>query len=349
MKLTKLFFAALLGSVLLVSCDDDDNNAINVPLGAYQGGFFVLNEGDSGAGSVTFSTYNYSLLKQDIFGAENDGDGIGGYVQSIFYNNEKAYIISSASNKITVVNRYTFKLIDIIETGFANPRYGVVHDGKAYVTNLNTFADLTDDYLTVIDLADNSVDEPIPVGAIAEKIFVENDKLYVLNGSYGDGNSIKVINPENGTVDTTIALPQSPNSFGIDNGKLYVLTGSSFFDPAPSHIVRISLTNNTVEKDITMPADMIGAQNLNIAEGGIYFSLGNSIYGNAITATTISETPLFATGATTLYGFQILNDAMYVTDAKDYVSDGALFIYTPSGTLLKTLTTGLIPNSVYLN
>src|SRR5690606_20298058 len=129
-----------------------------------------------------------------------------------------------------------------------------------------------------------------------------NDKLYVLNGSYDDGNSIKVINPDNGAIETTIALPQSPNSFGIDNGKLYVLTANSFSDPAPSHIVRINLLTNTVENDLTMPSDFIGAQNLNIAQGGIYFSLGNSIYGNAITATTVSETPLFATGATTLYG-----------------------------------------------
>lgn len=345
MKLTKLFFAALLGSVLFVSCEEDDA-PINLPLGAYQGGFFMLNEGSASAGSVSFSSYNYSLLKQDIYGAENDGDGVGGYVQSIFFNNEKAYIISSASNKITIVNRYTFKLIGKIETGFLNPRYGVVRNGKAYVTNLGDFMDLTDDYISVIDLSDNSIETPIPVGAIAEKIFIENDKLYVLNGSYGEGNSIKVINPENGNVDTTITLPQSPNSFEVENGKVYVLTGN-YTDP--SHLIRINLANNTIENDITMPADLISAQNLNVEDGGIYFSVGNKIYANAIGATAVSDTALFTTAAITLYGFQVKGDNLYVTDAKDYVSDGALLIYTPTGNLNKTLTTGLIPNSVYFN
>lgn len=348
MKLTKLIFTAILGAVLLTSCSEDEE-PINVPLGAYQGGFFVLNEGSASAGSVSFSTYNYSLLKQDIYGAENEDDGLGGYVQSIFFDDNKAYIISSASNKITIVNRYTFQLIDKIEAGFANPRYGVVHNGKAYVTNLNDFGDLTDDYITVIDLSDNSIEAPIPVNAIAEKIFVANNKLYVLNGSYGDGNSIKVINPETGIVDTTIALSQSPNSFDIEDGKLYVVTGSSFFDPAPSHLIRINLATNTVENDITMPADMIGAQNVNEEDGKIYFSIGNKIYAHAITATAVSNTELFTTAATTLYGFQIEDDNLYVTDAKDYASDGELFIYTQQGVLLKNLTTGLIPNSVYFN
>ena len=348
MKLSKLFFAALFCSVL-VSCDNDDDPVVNVPLGAYQGGFFVLNEGNASAGSITFSTYNYSLLKQDIFGAENEGDGVGGYVQSMFFGGDKAFVISGGSNKMTVVNRYTFKHIATIETGFFNPRYGVVFNGKAYITNLADFGDLADDYITVIDLADYSVDAPIPVGAIADKIFEENGKLYVLNGNYGDGNSIKVINPNTGSVDATIALPQSPNSFDTEDGKLYVLTASSFFDPAPSHLVRIDLATNAVESDITFPETLVGAQNLNEDEGGLFFTVGNKVYGNAINAASVSGTELFTTAATTLYGLKVEDGNLYVTDAKDYASDGAVLIYTPTGTLLKNLTTGLIPNSVYFN
>lgn len=37
MKLNKMFLTALLGSVLLVSCSDDDSDdaTVNLPLGAY--------------------------------------------------------------------------------------------------------------------------------------------------------------------------------------------------------------------------------------------------------------------------------------------------------------------------
>lgn len=345
MKFSKLFLAALLGSVLLVSCSDDDV-AVNGPLGAYQGGFFVLNEGNATAGSVTFVSYNYSLIKQDIFGAENAGDGIGGYAQSIFFEGEKAFVISSKANKITIVNRYTFKLIDKIDTGLSNPRYGVVVDGKAYVTNQADLLDYTDDFVTVIDLADNTVEDSFPVGAIAEKIMVENDKLYIFNGTYGYGNSVTVMNPATGTIDDTIVLPQSPNSFQIANGKLYVLTGDY---ENPSHLVRINLSTNDVENDITFPVSLVNAQNLNIENGQVYFSVNAKIYDEAITATSVSATELFTSGAVNLYGFTVKDGSLYVTDAKDYVSDGEVLVYGTTGTLLHNAVTGLIPNSVYFN
>ncbi len=344
----RLILTAVL-SAALFSCDGDDDKAFNIPLGSYQGGFFVLNEGNASSGSVTFSTYNYSLLKQDIFGAENQGEGLGGYTQSMFFDDERAYVISSGSNQISVVNRYTFRHIATIDTGLSNPRYGVVHNGKAYVTNNAGFMDLTDDYLAVIDLSDFTLDAPIALGAIAEKIFVQNGKLYVLNGSYGEGNSIKVINPDSGSVDATIALSQSPNSFAIDGQKLYVLTNSSFSSPGPSHLIRINLATDAVESDITFPASMVSAQNLNIRDGIAYFSIGSKIYDEPLTSNTVSESEAFTSAATTLYGFQIFGVGLYITDAKDYASDGELLIYSPQGSLLKTLQTGLIPNSVYFN
>lgn len=353
MKLNKMFFAALLGSVLFVSCSDDDSDdaSVNLPLGAYENGFFILNEGNASAGTVSFVSDDYSIVKQDVFGAENDGEGLGGYLQSIFFNSDRAYIISSASNKITVVNRYTFKLIDVIESegDFVNPRYAVVYNGKAYVTNFNTFASLTDDFITVINLATNEVEDTIEVGAIAEKIFVENNKLYVLNGSYGDGSSITVINPANGEVDDTIDLPQSPNSFEVEDGKLYVLTGSSFSAPAPSHLVRINLSSHTVENDITFPAAMIGAQNLCIEDDKIYFNIGGSVYDEAIATASVSETALFTSTAMFAYGFHVEDGRIYVTDSKDYVSDGQVFVYSLTGTQLQAPASGLIPNGVYFN
>lgn len=345
MKCSKLFLAALLGSVLFVSCSDDDV-AVNEPFGAYQGGFFVLNEGNATASSVTFINYNYSLNKQDIFGAENDAAQVGGYAQSIFFNAEKAFVISSKANNIAIVNRYTFKMIDQVNVGLSNPRYGVVIGGKAYVTNQADLMDYTDDFVTVIDLADNTVEDSFPVGAIAEKITVENGKLYILNGTYGFGNSVTVMNPETGAIDDTIALPQSPNSFQVAGGKLYVLTGDY---TNPSHLVRISLATNDVENDITFPSDLVNAQNLNIENGQLYFSVNAKIYDEPIAATAVSATELFTSGAVNLYGFAVMDGSLYVTDAKDYVSDGQVLVYSTAGTLVHTEPTGLIPNSVYFN
>ncbi len=345
MKKSKLFLIALTGSILFVSCDDsgDDNNT---PLGAYDNGVLVINEGSGTAGSITYIGDDMLTVQQNVYGVENPGDGIGGYVQSIFFDGDKAFIISNGSNKITIVNRYTFELIDKIETGLSVPRFGVVENGKAYVTNQVTFASLTDDYVAVIDLSTYEVESTIALNAIGDRIIEENGKLYVTNGTYGEGNSITVINPSTNSIITTIPTGIAPNSFEEENGILYVLC-ANYFDP--SKLVRIKLSTNEVLSEVTFPAALGNAQNLNIEDGKLYFTVNSDVFSTALNATSISETPLFTSDATTLYGFAIEDNKIFVADAKDYQSDGKAFIYSTSGALLEEFTVGLIPNGFYFN
>ncbi len=344
MKITKLFLIALLGSAMFVSCNSDDGNS--APLGTYDNGILVVNEGNFSAGTVTFIGDDMATVAQNIYAAENPGDGIGGYVQSIFFDGNKAFIISNGSNKITVVNRYTFKLIGKIETGLSVPRYGVVENGKAYVTNLATFGSLTDDYVAVINLSTYEVESTIAVNAIAEKITEENGKLYVTNGSYGDGSSVTVINPVTNTIIKTIDTGISPNSFEEENGILYVLC-SDYINP--SKIVKIQLSTNEILSEITFPESLGNAQNLNIEDGKIYFTVDSKVFSTALNSTSVSATPLFTSDATTLYGFTVEDNRIYVADAKDFVSDGKVFIYSKTGTLQNQFTVGLIPNGFYFN
>jgi len=344
MKFSKLFLVALFGSVLFVSCDDSDGDS-DAPLGAYDNGMFVLNEGSPSAGSITFIGNDLTTIQQNVYGAENGGDGIGGYVQSIFFKDEKAFIISG-SNKITVVNRYTFKLIDKVETGLAAPRYGVVVNGKAYVTNQATFGSLTDDYVAVINLSTYEVESTIAVNAVAERISEENGKLYITNGTYGNGNSVTVINPATSAIVKTINTGISPVSFEEENGILYVLC-SNYNDA--SKIVKINVSTDAIVGEIAFPATLVNAQNLNIEDGKIYFSVNSNVFSTALNSTSVSATPLFTSTATTLYGLTVEDNKIYVTDAKDYQSDGKAFIYSTSGTLQKEFTVGLIPNGFYFN
>lgn len=344
MKCTKLLLVLITTSILLVSCTDDDGT--NTPVGAYDHGVLIVNEGDGTAGSITFISNDRTTIQQDVFGAENQGDGLGGYVQSVFFDEEKAFIISNGSNKITIVNRYTFELVAKIETGLSVPRYGVVKNGKAYVTNLATFNSLTDDFVTVIDLSTFAVTSSIMMNAIADKITEANGKLYVANGAYGDGASLTVINPTTNTIETTIATGISPNSFEEENGILYVLC-SDYVNP--SKLLKIKLSTNEILSEITFPEALGNAQNLNIEDGKLYFTVNSAVYSEALSATSINATPLFTAAATTLYGFAVEDDAIFVADAKDFTSDGKVFIYSTSGILENQFTVGLIPNGFYFN
>ena len=344
MNVSKMFFATLASCVLFASCSKD-NDTIE-PLGIYENGILVVNEGNGSAGSVTYINNNLSTIQQNVYGAENANDGIGGYVQSIFFSNEKAFIISNGSNKITVVNRYTFKLIDKIETGFSVPRYGVVYNGKAYVTNLGSFASLTDDYISVINLSTYEVETTIPIGAIADKIVLINGKLYVANGTYGDGNSLKVINPATNSVVKTLTFGNSPNSMEEKNGTLYVLCSNY---SSNSELVKINLSMDTILSTTVLPSSLGNAQNLNIENDKLYFTVDSKVYSENLTTASISTTPLFTSTATTLYGFKVENNRIYTADARDYASDGRIFVNNLSGILEREIPVGLIPNGFYFN
>ena len=345
MKITKLLFMALASSILFVSCSNDDDTTPDVPLGIYDNGVLVVNEGNASSGSISFMSNDLNTVENDIFTLVNPSQGIGGYVQSVFFDGDRAFIISNGSHKITVVNRYSFEFIATIATGFDVPRYGVVENGKAYVTNLAGFGDLTDDFVAVVNLTTLEVESTIAVNAIAERIVGQNGKLFITNGSYGQGNTVTVINTATKTIESTIDVGISPNSLEQENGFLYVLCGN-YTDN--SKLVKINMTTNEKVSEITMTG-LINAQNINIDANKIYFTVNSDVYSENLSATTISTNPLFTSTATTLYGFGVEGERIYIADAKDYASDGTVFIYNSVGTLQKQFSVGLIPNGFYFN
>ncbi|RZJ27631.1 MAG: hypothetical protein EOO48_11470 [Flavobacterium sp.] len=348
MKQTK-FFLAVFGAVLLASCSSSDDSP--APLGAYDNGFFVLNEGNATSGSITYINSDLTVSEQDAFTAVNGtAHSIGGYVQSIFFDGDKAYIISNGSNKITVVNRYTLAYIATVDTGLSVPRYGVVYNGKAYVTNLNTFGSTTDDYVAVINLSTLAVEAPIAVNDFADHIIAHNGKIYVANGSFGDGNHVTVIDAATKTIEKSLAVGQSPNSMEMIGDALFVLCGSYTGD---SQLYRIDTVDDTIIDSVTFAGSLDNAQNLDIEGNRFYFTVGAKIYSAALNAIAVNDTPLADTQSNSMfigYGFAVHNGRIYISEAADnFTSDGKIFIYSTSGTFIKEMPVGLGPNGFFFN
>ena len=354
MKSNKFFLALFTASVLFVSCNGDDDS--NAPLGSYDNGILVLNEGGSTSGAaVTYISNDLQTVQQDIFTAVNgDDETIGQFPQSLFFDGDRAFIISNGSNRITVVNRYTFAKLGEITTGLMVPRYGVVYNGKAYITNSNTFnepAGATDDFITVVDLATLAVTATIPVNNRAERIVEENGKLYVSGGFFGSGNVITVIDASNNQIATTINVGTAPNSLEESEGVLYVLCSS--WD-GPSKILRISLSNNQIIGETTFSGSMGNAQNLDVEDGWAYFTVGPNIYKVDANSNEIGNAPFIQTGSTSGYigyGFAVNGGRIYIAEgADDFSSDGKVFVYSENnGALLKQIPAGLGPNGFYFN
>jgi hypothetical protein len=283
-----------------------------------------------------------------VYDIENPSDkDFGFYVQSIFFNGDNAYIISGGTNKITVVNRYTFKLITKIETGLVNPRYGVVKGNKAYVTNQNSYGSITDDYVAVINLDTNTYESKINLNATGNRILLYNDKLYITEPY--DSSNLLVVNTLTNALETPVAIGSSADAMEIESGVLYTLR-SPYGDR--SEVVKVKLSDNSVSK-ISFAAALDGASFMDIYKNKIYYTVDNAVYAIDLSATTASTTPLFSYTKTDAksqtYGFAVENDRVHFAEVVDYKSNGKAFIFNLTGTLLKEATVGIGPNGFYFN
>jgi len=346
MNIKKCLLALVAGSVFLVSCSsDDDNNAGQA--GAYSDGTFILNEGNStpSTASVTFLGNN-GTVQQDIYTAVNpDKPGLGTYLQDLFFSNDKAFIISGSANKITIVDRYTFKYIATVDTNLENPRYGVVLNGKAYITNYAGFGTGADDFLTVVNLSDYTTSK-IALNNWSEKIIEENGKLYIANGFYGSGTAVTVFNPSNNTTERVIELGASPESFQEEDGILYVLGGGK--------LSRINLATNQLSGSINLPEALTySAQDLVIEDDKLYFTAETSVYTMPLNSTTIPVIPLLTYTSDSeygaMYGFNVKDDKIYIADGGNFSQDSKIYTYSLAGALLNSYTVGVGPNGFYFN
>lgn len=346
MKLSKLLLIALSVS-LFVSCSNDDDDQ---PKGEYDNGFFILNEGSAGQGTVSFSSDDFTVFTKDAYTATNGTDLLGKYAQNIFFNEDKAYIIAGGSNVINVVNRYTFKLIAKIDSGLANPRYGVAKDGKAYVTNANTYSYInpatgdTDDYVAVIDLNTNKVESKIELNATANRIILENGKLYITEPYASD--KLLVVNIATKALETPVTIGSYADSIEEEDGILYILRapyGES------SEIVKVKLSDKSTTK-LTFPSSLERAGYLDVSDDKIYYTVNSSVYSISTSATSVSTSAIFtASSVANLYGFAVNDNRIYLADSGDYKADSKAYIYNLTGTLQKELTVGVAPNGFYFN
>ncbi len=356
-RIVSLLILALVVSFSFSSCSSDDDAITDddggEPLGEYDNGSFILNEGNGNPATASIAFLgDDGILVNDIFRSVNpDADEIGSFLQNMFFDDTRAFIISGSANSVTVVDRYTFEYIATVTGDFEAPRYGAVANGFAYVTNTGDFSTGDDDFFTAINLQDYSTTR-IDLNNWSEKVLEENGKLYIANGYYGDGNSISIFNPQSNTVEATIDLGpnNSPNSLKVEDGVLYVLT--SGFD-VQSKVFEIDLGSNEIADTVSVPSEIGRASNLVVEDDLVYFTSGASVYSVGVDENNISTEPVLTYESNSeygvMYGFNVEEDGIYISDGGDFSSNSKAFKYSLDGTLLETYTVGVGPNGFYEN
>ncbi|GBF20009.1 MULTISPECIES: YncE family protein [Arenibacter] len=351
MKIRNVFFPLLIIG-LSWSCSNDDEE-IQEPMGDYANGILVSNEGpfSNGTGTVTFISEDLSVVNNGIYKMTNDED-LGNVVQSIGFTENEAFIVANVSNKINVVNRYTFEKIASITDGLNNPRYFIEANGKGYVTNWGDTADETDDFVAIINLQNYTVEGTISVILGPEAILAKDNTVYVAHqGAWGQNNKVSVINTTSNELIKTLTVGDVPNSMQLDaSGNLWVLaSGKPAYtgDETAGVLTKINTVTNEVDNNIQFETTQ-HPSSLNLDGGILYYRLGDTVFEQSLSATSLNmETVL---EGVSFYTMVVNNGRLYGTDAGDYASNGTLTVYDLNTELtIKALTVGIVPGGIYFN
>ncbi|WP_417886776.1 YncE family protein [Zunongwangia sp.] len=357
MKINNYFMMLFVVVSLLTSCSSDDDfiqdtskgndsgNEEPEELAPYQNGILVLNEGVNDAGTVSFITNDLETIENTIFENNNNDMDLGNFVQSMFFDDENAYLISNGTNIITVVDRYTFEYKGIVDSGLSVPYYGVAYNGKAYVSNLAGFSTGEDDYIAVIDLQTFEVEKSIVAGTYLDEVKENNDLIYVEGASFGQGNSIKVFDPNTNSFVRTITTSTGLNSFEIDGQFIYALSSNK--------LQKIDLNTGNENFVLEFTEDFGAVSNLDIENNIIYFTSASSVYSISEELLEQPEEPLLTYESNSaygkMYGFNVNDGFIYTADGGDFKSNGKARIYSVSGEFIKEFTVGMAPNGFYVN
>lgn len=349
---------AAMATLLFTSCsDDNDDNEIRIPL-AYEEGILVSHEGNFGQGnaSVSFVSSDLSTVENNLFTTVNSVDALGDTAQSMAFNGDTAYIIMNGSQKIEVVNRYTFESIATIggpsEADFLNPRYMAIANGKGYVTNWGDGSNTEDDYVAVINLETNTVMSTISVVEGPEKIVAYNNTIYVAQqGGWGANNVVTVIDATTDAVKTTITVGDRPNSLQLDaDNNLWVISGGNpswTGSETAGQMDKINTSDNTVSSTLSF-ATTEHPSNLEVDATELYYYLSGSVYTMAASSAELPTASLIE--GLSFYDMAVIDGKLYGVDASDFISNGSLEVYDLSdNTLIGSTEVSIIPGGIYYN
>lgn len=327
-------------------------------------GVFVINEGNFSYAnsSLTFYDTEKDSVINNLFYRVN-GAPIGDVGQSLALIDGKLYIVVNSSNYIYKMDASTIKINlnqPYMLTGFVQPRFmHVVAPNKAYVS------DLASTVLWIINPKDMTHTGNIEMGKSTETMLQVGRELYVTNWSryYISGmtnNTVQVVDINNDVKVADIQVGFEPNGIVVDkDGMVWVLCEGDSYDlltEVPSTLWKINPA--TKESTLVRTFDE-SALNLAIDPSGSYLYCvygGDWTNGGDLRRIDIAQPDVFDDFVIPSEGkmfYKIAvnpdNGEIYLTDAKNYTTNGTVYRYSSDGVLLSSFDAGICPGFMLFN
>jgi YVTN family beta-propeller protein len=344
---------------VMASCRKGDMKP-GAPLDA---GLYILNTGfydGTSASALTFYDLGKKKTTADEYNAVNGKTlGDGGNDMEVY--GSKMYIVATNSSVVDIVNPRTGKLIK--ETSLLNPTNGAPwYNFKKSPRNIafyksNAYISCYDGTIAIMDTINFSVNAVITLPRVfyLEGLVVQNNKLYVADAGLETcvTNMVSVIDLATNKEIRRINVIPSPVSLAADSyGNVYVL--SNFTDDWQQFNISLGgLTIIDSETDTVRSqtkTEVYGtARSIPISVNGdlVYYAKGSKIeIYNAKTQTLVSTG--FVTDGTTIktpyaIGTNPVTGEVYISDTKDYMSNGSVNVFDKTGKLEYSFSSSLNP------
>lgn len=331
-------------------------------------GFYLLNEGNMGSNKCTldFLDYRTGTYARNLYAERNPNviKELGDVGNDIAVYGSKLYIVVNCSHKVEVLDARSG--VRLGQVDIPNCRYIRFHRGKAYVSTyvgpVLIDPDAPKGAVYEVDTLSLAVTRRVTVGYQPEEMEIMDDYMYVANsGGYRApvyDNTLSVIQMidfkkvESITVDINLhrvrqdRLKQlwvtSRGDYKQRPARLFVLTKRPGFNQ-----MQVSDTLDVAVSDMAIRGDSLYyittqwsdySQTNTVGYGIIDIRTHKVVADNFITDGTERE-------ITIPYSIAIHPETgdIFITDAKNYVSSGTLYCFSPVGRKKWSVRTGDIP------
>ena len=328
-------------------------------------GFYLLNEGNMGSNKSTLDYYDYAtgVYHRNIYADANPAvpKELGDVGNDIAMYGSKLYAVVNCSNKVEVMEAASARRLGQVD--IPNCRYISFHGGYAYVTSYAGPVELKPDYkqtgyVAKVDTATFEVVDRCLVGFQPDELEIVGGKIYVANsGGYMFPNyesTVSVIDLASFAETKRIEVARNLHRLRADrHGNLWVASrGDYYAQPSRLYCIDMQADKLVDSLDIAVSDFYLDGDSLYLysVEWSYVAMASVTTYGIVDVARREIVSRRFITDGTEQqikipYGILVHPQTkdIYVTDAKNYVSPGALYCFDRNGRQKWNVRTGDIP------
>lgn len=342
-----LFNNQLWAFALLIFAFSCNDNGDEKPLGKYDTGVLIMNEGNFGTNDGEVYHYDPATgtLTADIFELENSRP-FAGLLEDMVLEQDRLYLVAN-TGKVEIVNPGDFKSVGAVSADLDQPRSLATASGKLFISDYGPYDAsyaTPDSYIAVVSGLDGgTVKKKIEVSNKPEDLFVNGKFVWVAGSEEG---KLEIIDADAETVSKTIEVEGRPVLFFEQSGEVWIYS----YDSEKVYFQSLNVTSQTIKEVKTFDVPNAMGRIAFGEDNKMYLltSTGWPDYEDAVAVASMADdsVDLDWTTGSGFYGigYDQTRQEIYLTNSNGFQGNGTVTIFQKNGTEVSDMEVGRGPS-----